>query len=67
MLIEGAQTLYAHYTANEYTVTFDANGGSVKTSTKKVTYGQTYGELPIAQLQGSSFVGWFTAKSGVLL
>ena len=64
VLIEGAQTLYAHYTANEYTVTFDANGGNVKTSTKKVTYGQTYGELPIAQLQGSSFVGWFTAKSG---
>ena len=60
-------TLYAHWTANTYTVTFDANGGTVTPDTKTVTYDSTYGnseELPIPTLDGYTFVGWFTEKDG---
>ena len=57
--------LYAHWTAKEYTVTFDANGGTVETKPQTVTYGSTYGELPTPTRKGYTFVGWFTsAKDG---
>ena len=40
------QTLYAHWTSNGYTVTFDANGGGTPSpATTSVTYGSTYGSL----------------------
>ena len=58
------QTLYAHWSANSYTVTFDANGGSVDPTSKSVTYASPYGELPIPTYEGYDFVGWYTATSG---
>ena len=57
-------TLYAKYTANKYTVTYDANGGSVSDASKSVTYDQTYGALPTPTKKGYTFDGWFTAKDG---
>ena len=57
-------TLYARWTANEYTVTFDANGGTVGTTTKTVTYGSSYGELPTPTREGYTFAGWFTEQNG---
>ena len=57
-------TLYAHWTANTYTVSFNANGGSVSTSSKTVTYGSTYGTLPTPTLTGHSFDGWYTSANG---
>ena len=56
-------TLYAHWTANNYTITFNANGGSVGT-VLTVTYDSTYGTLPTPSRTGYSFAGWFTAASG---
>ena len=56
--------LYAKWTANTYTVTFDANGGIVSPATTNVTYGSTYGNLPTPTLADHSFAGWFTAPSG---
>lgn len=56
-------TLYAHWKANQYTVTFDSNGGTVGTSSQKVTYGSTY-TLPIPTRMGYTFDGWYTAKTG---
>ena len=50
--------------AATYTVTFDANGGTVGTASKTVTNGQTYGTLPTPTRSGYSFGGWYTAKSG---
>ncbi len=47
-----------------YTVTFNANGGSVSPTSKTVTYGQTYGTLPTPTRTGYYFVGWFTQASG---
>ncbi|WP_195543537.1 SH3 domain-containing protein [Massiliimalia timonensis] len=47
-----------------YKVTFNANGGSVSTSSKTVKYGSTYGTLPTPTRSGYDFKGWYTAKSG---
>lgn len=58
------QTLYAHWSENGYTVTFDANGGNVSTSSKGVVYGATYGTLPTPTKSGAEFLGWYTTKDG---
>ena len=41
-----------------YTVTFDANGGTVGVSTKNVIVGQNYGYLPTPTKEGYTFLGW---------
>lgn len=46
------------------TVYFDATGGSVSPSSKTVTYGGTYGELPVPQKALHRFEGWFTDPIG---
>lgn len=60
----GEQTLYAQWSRNVYKVTFNANGGSVSTSSKNVEYGNTYGSLPTPTRKGYTFKGWYTATSG---
>ena len=45
-------------------VTFDANGGSLSTTSQKVTYGQTYGTLPTPTRTGYDFAGWYDAVNG---
>ena len=58
-------TLYAQWTANTYTVTFDANGGTHRLPTSKVvTFGSAYGTLATTSRTGYTFAGWFTAASG---
>ena len=42
----GTVTMYAQWTPNTYTVSFDANGGSVSPTSKSVTFGSSYGSLP---------------------
>lgn len=59
-----AITLYPYWTANTYTVTFNANGGSVTPTSTTVTYASTYGTLPTPTKAGHSFNGWYTATSG---
>lgn len=50
---------------NAVAVTFDANGGSVGTTSSSVTYGGTYGTLPTPETRtGYTFNGWYTASSG---
>jgi|GEM_PF-5874911 len=61
---ETDHTLYAHWTANTYTVKFDANEGTVTPAEKTVTYGSTYGELPTPTREGYTFAGWFTEQNG---
>ena len=56
-------TLYAHWTRATYIVTFNANGGSVSPTTKTVTVGSTYGDLPTPTREGYTFVGWFTGSA----
>ena len=62
--ITANQTLYAHWTANPCTVSFNANGGSVSVTSKSVTYGSTYGTLPTPTRAGYVFAGWYTSASG---
>ena len=51
--------LTATWTPNEYTVTFDANGGAVEPAAKTVTFDEVYGELPIADsLELHTFRRW---------
>lgn len=42
-------------------VVFDANGGTVEIESMDVTYGKTYGELPVPVRAGYEFDGWYTA------
>jgi len=58
-------TLYAQWTANSYTVTFNANGGTAANPlTKSVTFGSAYGTLATTNRTGYSFNGWFSSASG---
>lgn len=58
-------TLYAQYTPNNYTVTFDAttNGGTCGTPSKSVTFNAAYGYLPEATKDAKGFTGWYTTPS----
>ncbi|MBP3493968.1 MAG: InlB B-repeat-containing protein, partial [Oscillospiraceae bacterium] len=58
------QTLYAQWSANNYTLTFNANGGSVSPASKTVTYDSAYGDLPTPSRTNYRFLGWYTAASG---
>lgn len=48
----------------QYEIRFHANGGTVKTTVKTVTYGEAYGSLPTPSRSGYNFRGWYTKKSG---
>lgn len=52
-LYVGNQTLYAKWKANEYTVTFDTNGGTAVNNII-VTYNSKYGSLPTSVKPGYS-------------
>ena len=47
-----------------YTVTFNANGGTVSPTTRTVASGTAVGTLPTATKKGYKFDGWYTAASG---
>ena len=58
--------IYAHWqeqTAQEYTVTFDANGGSVNPSSATTKDGKLE-SLPTPTRGGYDFLGWYTEKDG---
>ena len=58
--------VYAQYTANTYTVSFNVNGGTASTpDSKSVTFSSAYGELPGGMTHASKvFKGWYTLSSG---
>lgn len=60
-------TYYAVWNLASYTLSYDANSGTVSPLSKTVSYGSQYGTLPAppdVQRTGYSFNGWFTASSG---
>ena len=58
-------TLYAKWTANSYTVSFDAQGGSAPSpASLTVTYDSPYGTLATTSRTGYTFGGWWTGASG---
>ena len=72
-------TLYLICTIEQYTITFDVNGGNDWTSStckspstfnssnksckKTVVYGSSYGALPVPTSSDGNFDGWYTAKT----
>ncbi len=59
----GEFVLYAKWTANTYTVKFNANGGTGTASAladRTVTYDSAYGTLPTVTKDGMYFAGWYT-------
>lgn len=70
ILEDNTLNLYAQWKANIYTVTADANGGTIPTTsgwivagggttaTKNVTYDSTYETLPVPTRTGYTFNGW---------
>ena len=60
-------TLYAKWTINTYTVTFNKNGGDTEANpkTKTATYGGNVGTLPTAPTRtGYTFTSWNTKANG---
>lgn len=49
--------------AQTYTITFDANGGSVSPATQTVAEGSLIGQLPTPTRTGYQFLGWFDSKN----
>jgi uncharacterized repeat protein (TIGR02543 family) len=68
--VSGNITVYARWTLDtsiQYTVTFDADGGSPATQTKTVTNGSSLGSsnMPSTPARsGYNFNGWYTASGG---
>ena len=57
--ISGNVTYYAHYTVNQYTLTWDANGGELSGSyTSGLTNCGAAITAPTATLTGHTFIGW---------
>ena len=70
-IIKANTTIYAHWTKNEtpaqvktYTLTYNANGGSVSPASKTLNEGASYGNLPTPTRSGYTFDGWFTKING---
>ena len=59
--VTGNMTITANFTrtANKYIVTFNADGGEISESTKEVTFGEAYGQLPVPTKSGYNFDGWY--------
>ncbi|MEX1115054.1 MAG: InlB B-repeat-containing protein [Akkermansiaceae bacterium] len=63
--INSSDILYAQWIPNLYTLSFDANGGSVPDpASMQVTYAEPYGTLASTSRAGFTFAGWFTAPAG---
>ena len=55
----GDKRYRAIWQADKFTVTLDAKGGSLTETEIEVTYGQPIGELPVPELEGVDFSGWY--------
>jgi len=62
--IDGDTTLFAVWKANNYTITFNPNEGTVTPLNKTVTYNAEIGELPDPTRNGYAFTEWNTLQSG---
>ncbi len=58
--LESDTTIGPDYTAIEYTVTFDSQGGSEVDSITRIE-NEAIGTLPVPTKEGHSFLGWYTS------
>jgi uncharacterized protein (TIGR02145 family)/uncharacterized repeat protein (TIGR02543 family) len=61
--VKGDITLFAVWTLNIYTITFDANGGTVTIASGKTGEGWKLTSLPTPTKSGYTFSGWFTTPA----
>ena len=61
---KSTHTIYASWKANTYTITFNANGGTVDAAPMTVTFDSTIGTLPTPTRPNYKFDGWYTAATG---
>jgi uncharacterized repeat protein (TIGR02543 family) len=66
-VVTGDAICYAQWPANNYTVNFNANGGTGGTPSVTKEYNTTIGTLPVPTRAGYTFDGWFTEASGGVL
>ena len=60
--VHHSQTLYAHWDTISCTVNLESfNSIFAKVS---VTSGEAYGELPVPEIEGAEFLGWYTEPRG---
>ena len=65
----GNHTLYAHWTANNYTLTVNPSSGSFNGSTSNTTYSQAFDRqkvLPLPTRAGYTFTGWSKNGAGTI-
>ncbi len=62
--VTGNATYYAHWTANNYTISYNGSGGTASTTSQTKAYDSTLGTLPTGTRAGYNFNGWYTAKTG---
>jgi uncharacterized repeat protein (TIGR02543 family) len=60
--VAGNTTIYASWLKN-YTITFDAQGGTVSPTSKAVIYKRVIGELPTPTRTSYTFGGWYNSSS----
>ena len=61
----GDREYTAHWSINQYTATFDVNGGAaIDPTTITSDYGLAFGTLPTTSRTGYDFDGWFTEQTG---
>lgn len=65
LTISADTTLYAKWTANKYTVSFDYGDAQFGfgDDEKEVTFGTAIGELPSPGLDGHTFAGWYAGDA----
>lgn len=57
-------TLYAHWSLQSFVITFDANGGSIETSSIRASCNTPIGTLPVPTRDYYTFDGWYTEATG---
>ena len=55
--------LYALWELGTYTLTYNANGGTVSPASKQVVFSKPYGTLPTPRRDGYTFDGWAVTNS----
>lgn len=60
---KSTHTIYASWEANTYTITFNANGGTVDAAPMTVTFDSAIGTLPTPTRPNYKFDGWYTGAT----
>ena len=64
VLIDDNHSLYARFTPNVYTITYENDGLGSSHTSQEVTYDSSYNGLATISRSGFDFLGWFTHRVG---